>query len=109
MIDKDNCVSKDKYVNKIFSLSMSIGFFIPILNMLIIEILLIFFLINNSSKFSNLFLFFEVNINAECKFISGPFSNTIFKIIEIQKNKIKILMGDLKTTIKKKEFLFKPI
>ena len=53
--------------------------------------------------------FFEININSECKFISGPFSNTIFKIIEIQKNKIKIFMGGIKTTIKKKEFLFKPI
>ena len=53
--------------------------------------------------------FFEVNINTECQFISGPFSNTIFKIIEMQRNKIKILMGDFKTIIKKKEFLFKPI
>jgi len=53
--------------------------------------------------------FFEININSECQFISGPFSNMIFKIIEMQKNKIKILIGDLKTTIKKKEFLFKPI
>ena len=53
--------------------------------------------------------FFEININSECQFISGPFSNAIFKIIEIQKNKIKILMGGLKTIVKKKEFLFKPI
>ena len=53
--------------------------------------------------------FFEININSECEFISGPFSNMIFKIIEMQKNKIKILIGDLKTTINKKEFLFKPI
>jgi len=53
--------------------------------------------------------FFKININSKFQFISGPFSNTIFKIIELQKNKIKILMGNLKTTIKKKEFLFKPV
>jgi hypothetical protein len=53
--------------------------------------------------------FFEINVNSECQFITGPFSNTIFKIIEMQKNKIKILMGDLRTTINKKEFLFKPV
>ena len=53
--------------------------------------------------------FFEININSECQFISGPFSNTIFKIIEMQKNKIKVLIGNLRTTINKKEFLFKPI
>ena len=53
--------------------------------------------------------FFDININSECQFISGPFSNTIFKIIEMQKNKIKILIGNLRTTINKKEFLFKPV
>ena len=33
---------------------------------------------------------------------------TIFQIINLQRNRIKILMGNIKTTIKKKEFLFTP-
>ena len=53
--------------------------------------------------------FFEININSKFQFISGPFSNSIFNIIELQKNKIKILLGNLKTTVNKKEFLFKPV
>tara|TARA_B100001123_G_scaffold83785_1_gene95805 strand:+ start:33 stop:530 length:498 start_codon:yes stop_codon:yes gene_type:complete len=53
--------------------------------------------------------FFEININSRYKFSTGPFTNMIFKIIELQRNKINILMGDIKTTIKKKEFLFRPI
>ena len=43
------------------------------------------------------------------KFSSGPFTDKIFKIIELQKNKIDILMGNIKTKIKKKEFLFTPL
>ena len=53
--------------------------------------------------------FFKLQEESKYKFVSGPFVNTIFQIINIQKNKIKILMGDLKTTIKRKDFLFNPI
>ena len=49
---------------------------------------------------------FEININSNYKFSSGPFAEKIFKIIDLQKNKIDILMGNLKTTINKEEFLF---
>ena len=52
---------------------------------------------------------FQININSNYKFSSGPFAEKIFKIINLQKNKIDILMGNLKTTINKKEFLFSPI
>ena len=52
---------------------------------------------------------FTININSNYKFSSGPFVDKIFKIINFRKNKINILMGDIKTTIKKKEFLFNPI
>ena len=52
--------------------------------------------------------FFSLQENSRYKFASGPFINKIFQIINIQQNKIKILMGDLKTTITKKEFLFNP-
>ena len=50
--------------------------------------------------------FFELNINSYYKFSSGPFTDKIFKIIEIQKNKINILLGKVKTTMNKDRFLF---
>ncbi len=50
----------------------------------------------------------DLHVNSKYKFNSGPFVNKIFKIIEFEKNKIKILTGNLKTTIKKEEFLFTP-
>ena len=52
---------------------------------------------------------FQLKEDQKYKFVSGPFINKIFQIINIQQNKIKILLGDLKTTIKKKEFLFNPV
>ena len=53
--------------------------------------------------------FYEMDIKKSYKFISGPFTNKIFNIIEIQQNKIDILIGNLKTSIKKQNFLFNPI
>ena len=52
---------------------------------------------------------FHIEKDLRYKFSSGPFVDKIFQIINIQQNKIKILMGNLKTTIDKKEFLFNPI
>jgi len=51
---------------------------------------------------------FETEINKYYKFMSGPFNENIFKIIELQKNKINILMGNVKATINKREFLYNP-
>ncbi len=51
---------------------------------------------------------YQEQINKYYKFSTGPFVDKVFKIIKLQKNKIDILMGNLKTTIKKKEFLFIP-
>ena len=53
--------------------------------------------------------FYDLEINDHYKFLSGPFTDKIFKIIELQKNKIDILMGNIKTKINKKEFLFTPL
>ena len=53
--------------------------------------------------------FFDKQEVSKYKFMSGPFVNKIFQITNIQHNKIKILIGDLKTTINKKEFLFSRI
>lgn len=52
--------------------------------------------------------FYDLKINSNYKFISGPFTNFIFKILQLQKNKIKILLGKFETTIKTKD-LFQPI
>jgi hypothetical protein len=53
--------------------------------------------------------FFELCINSKYQFISGPFTKMIFKIINLQKNKINILLGNIKTTIKENEFVFSPL
>ncbi len=53
--------------------------------------------------------FLDLCINKKYKFSSGPFTNKIFEIINLQKNRIKIMMGNLSTTIKKKEFFFTPL
>ena len=53
--------------------------------------------------------FFSKEKNKIYKFSSGPFTNKIFKIIALNKNKIDILMGNIKSTINKKNFLFEPI
>lgn len=52
---------------------------------------------------------FDISLNSFYKFNSGPFVNKIFKIINFEKNKIKILAGNLKTTISKRDYLFSPV
>ena len=52
---------------------------------------------------------FQLNVNGSYEFSSGPFAKKIFKIINLQKNKIDILMGNVKTTINKQNFLFTPV
>ena len=49
--------------------------------------------------------FFDIKINKKYQFDNGPFLNLIFKVLEVQKTKFKILIGD-KITIIKKGFLF---
>ena len=52
--------------------------------------------------------FYKLCVDATYKFKSGPFNNQIFKIISLHKNKIDILLGEIKTSIEKKKFLFSP-
>ena len=70
--------------------------------------------INFCRKFenSNGFLkptFFKSYVSKKAKFISGPFTNFLFELIEKQKNKIKIIIGN-KTTIvpDNKNYLYLP-
>ncbi len=53
--------------------------------------------------------FYKLKINSYYKFTTGPFVEKIFKIINLQKNKIDIYIGNIKTSIKKKDYLFRPV
>ena len=53
--------------------------------------------------------FFNTMDIKKAKFISGPFTNMIFEILERQKNKLKILVGNIVTTVSdKKNYLYCP-
>ena len=49
--------------------------------------------------------FFDIEVNKKYIFNSGPLLNLIFQVIEVQKTKFKIIMGDKTATIEK-GFLF---
>ena len=52
---------------------------------------------------------FNIYLNKSYKFISGAFSGTLFKILELNKKEMNILIGDTKVKInRKKNFLFNP-
>lgn len=53
--------------------------------------------------------FLDLNKNTYYKFSSGPFTQQIFKLIEIKKNKINILLGKVETTFNQRDFLFSPV
>jgi len=54
--------------------------------------------------------FFEDFSMKKGKFISGPFTNMVFSIISNQKTKIKILIGNITTTISKKSgYLYRAV
>ena len=49
---------------------------------------------------------FEKNINKFYKFDSGSFASKIFKVLSLNKNNLRIIMGNLKSTINRKKFNF---
>ncbi len=53
--------------------------------------------------------FFNIKFDTKYIFKSGPMTERLFSIIEIQKHKLKIILGGLKTTINKKDYLFYPV
>ena len=53
--------------------------------------------------------FIKLIKNTKYQFISGPFANKIFEVVNLQRNKIDILIGKFKTSLKRKNFLFRPI
>ena len=71
--------------------------------------------INNCKSFENkegylTSAFFKNILSKKAQFISGPFTSMMFEIIERQKNKLKILLGNIVTTISdKNNYLYRPI
>ncbi len=53
--------------------------------------------------------FFELKKLQNIKFINGPLSKYFLRIILLQKNKVNCLLGNIKTTINKKKYLFYPV
>jgi len=54
--------------------------------------------------------FFSMYNCKKAKFISGPLTNMFFEIIEVQKKKIKILIGNTVTTISNNSnYLYQPL
>ena len=54
--------------------------------------------------------FFKTIIAQKAQFISGPFTNMIFEILEKQKNKLKILVSNIVMTIPNStNYLYRPI
>ncbi len=52
---------------------------------------------------------YQIEVNKSYKFTSGPFTQKIFKIINLNKDKIDVLIDNIKTRIDRKKFLFKPV
>ena len=54
-------------------------------------------------------IFFKSIITKKAKFISGPFTNMMFEILNKQKNKLKIIVGNVVTTISdNSNYLYRP-
>jgi len=54
--------------------------------------------------------FFDFQKIKKGKFLSGPFTNLMFNVIENQKEKLKVMIGNITTTItKKNHYLYRPV
>ena len=53
--------------------------------------------------------FFEFKNNNKYEFISGPFTNMVFSMINENKFFVNALMGNYRTTVSKKGNLFRPV
>ena len=54
--------------------------------------------------------FFKTITTKKAKFISGPFANMMFEILRKQKNKLKIIVGNVVTTISdNSDYLYRPV
>ena len=53
--------------------------------------------------------FFKIDLNKNYKILSGPFVGQIVKILNYQKNKIDLVLGNIKASINRENLLFKPV
>ena len=54
--------------------------------------------------------FYKFLVNKKAKFISGPFTNMIFEILDKQNKKLKVLVGDIVMTLSDKgNYFYRPI
>ena len=53
--------------------------------------------------------FFDTLIFKKAQFVSGPFTNMVFEILERKKNKLKISIGNIVTTVSNNNYLYRPI
>lgn len=53
--------------------------------------------------------FFNLQINRNYKILSGPFLGQVVKILDKQKKKIDLILGNIKTSININKVLFKPV
>lgn len=65
--------------------------------------------INNCKKLENDKGYLDINFkkidnNKNIKFLTGPFAEKIFKIVNLKKNKIKILIGSIKATVSRQNY-----
>lgn len=61
---------------------------------------------NKNGLITKNFLAEYLKINCNYKFLTGPFLSKIFTVISDNKNKIDILIGDLRLNINKSKFLY---
>ena len=65
------------------------------------------------NNFSNQYIkqsFFEFQDIKKGIFMNGPFTNMIFTVIENKKDKLKVLIGNMKTTLtKNSNFLYRSV
>jgi len=54
--------------------------------------------------------FFKNTLKNKAKFITGPFSNMVFEVLNKEKNKLTILLGSIITTISdKKNYIYRSV
>lgn len=52
---------------------------------------------------------FNIYENKNYKFLSGPLAGTLLKVLELNKNKLTVLVENVKVQISRKNYLFEPI
>ena len=52
---------------------------------------------------------FSIYENKNYKFLSGPLAGTLLKVLELNKNKLSVLVKNVKVQINRKNYLFEPV